>query len=108
AICLAAAVALHAAGARWAPGPGLDPPRLLSGGSHADARRPAVGDARTAAAALRAGVGYGGLAADLYWIRTLQHFGQERLSPPDHVRSYALLYPLLDLTTTLDPYFSIP
>src|SRR5436190_507462 len=36
-----------------------------------------------------------------------QHFGQERLSPPEHRRTYALLYPLLDLTTTLDPYFSI-
>ena len=46
-------------------------------------------------------------AADVYWIRALQHFGQERLSPPEHVRTYALLYPLLDLTTTLDPYFSI-
>jgi hypothetical protein len=47
------------------------------------------------------------VAADLSWIRALQHFGAERLSPPGHVRTYALLYPLLDLTTTLDPYFSI-
>ena len=43
------------------------------------------------------------LVADLYWIRALQHFGHERLSPPEHERNYALLYPLLDLTTTLDP-----
>jgi len=93
AICLAAAVALHAAGDRWAPPPNVDRPGLLY------VRSPAV--------ARRAAIGYAGLAADLYWIRTLQHFGQERLSPPDHVRSYTLLYPLLDLTTTLDPYFSI-
>ena len=46
-------------------------------------------------------------AADVYWIRALQHFGSERLSPPEHRRTYSLLYPLLDLTTTLDPYFSI-
>ena len=51
--------------------------------------------------------GYDALAADIYWIRALQHFGAERLAPPEHVRTYALLYPLLDLTTTLDPYFSI-
>ena len=50
---------------------------------------------------------YDAVAADMYWIRALQHFGEERLSPPDHVRTYALLYPLLDLTTTLDPNFSI-
>ena len=93
ALCLAAAVAVHAAGDRFAPAPSVDAPGLLY------VRSPAV--------ARRAALGYAGLAADVYWIRTLQHFGQERLSPPSHVRSYALLYPLLDLTTTLDPYFSI-
>jgi hypothetical protein len=50
---------------------------------------------------------YDAVAADMYWIRALQHFGEERLSPPEHVRTYALLYPLLDLATTMDPYFSI-
>jgi tetratricopeptide (TPR) repeat protein len=92
-LCLAGAVALHAAGDRWAPAPNVDAPELLYVRSPAVARRVALGNA--------------GVAADLYWIRTLQHFGQERLSPPGHVRTYALLYPLLDLTTTLDPHFSI-
>jgi hypothetical protein len=92
-ICFAGAIALHAAGDRWAPAPNVDRPGLLY--------------VRSPAAARRAAKGYHGLAADVYWIRTLQHFGQERLSPPGHVRTYALLYPLLDLTTTLDPYFSI-
>ena len=55
----------------------------------------------------RLSLGNEALAADIYWIRALQHFGSERLAPPPHVRTYALLYPLLDLTTTLDPYFSI-
>jgi hypothetical protein len=49
--------------------------------------------------------GFSALAADVYWIRAIQHFGGQRLSdaPPD----YSLLFPLLDITTTLDPYFSI-
>ena len=93
ALCLAAAVTLHASADRWSPPPTVDRPGLMY------VRSPAI--------AQRAALGYKGVAADVYWIRTLQHFGSERLSPPDHVRSYALLYPLLDLTTTLDPYFSI-
>jgi len=92
-VCLGAAITLHASADRWAPAIAVDVPGLLYLQTPAVARRAAVGNA--------------GLAADLYWIRTLQHFGQERLSPPGHVRTYALLYPLLDLTTTLDPNFSI-
>ena len=45
------------------------------------------------------------LAADVYWIRAIQHYGGERLATGP--RNYDLLYPLLDLTTSLDPYFSI-
>ena len=90
--CLAGAVVLHAAQDRWAP-PEVDRPELLY------VRSPAV--------LKRAAAGYDAIAADVYWIRALQHFGEERLSPPSHKRSYSLLYPLLDLTTTLDPYFSI-
>ena len=41
------------------------------------------------------------LAADVYWIRALQHYG-DRLSRDGRER-YRLLYPLLDLTTSLDP-----
>jgi len=46
------------------------------------------------------------LAADLYWMRTIQHYGSDRRStrPADR---FALLEPLLDLTTTLDPHFNI-
>jgi tetratricopeptide (TPR) repeat protein len=46
---------------------------------------------------------YDALAADVYWIRALQHFGRERQSS----NRYALLYPLLDLATSLDPHFNI-
>jgi len=93
AMCFALAIALHAAEDRFAPKPTVDPPELLY------VRSPEVGR--------RAVLRHYGIAADVYWIRALQHFGQEHLSPPSHVRTYALLYPLLDLTTTLDPYFSI-
>jgi tetratricopeptide (TPR) repeat protein len=47
------------------------------------------------------------LAADLYWIRAIQHYGGDRLSGPKAAAKYQLLYPLLDITTTLDPYFNI-
>jgi len=59
--------------------------------------------------------GYRALAADLYWIRAIQYYGRTRISlttPPaaggrDGTLRYELLYPLLDLTTTLDPRFNI-
>jgi hypothetical protein len=61
--------------------------------------------------------GYNALAADLYWIRAIQYFGgiKRQLSgtappggrPANAPTDYKLLYPLLDLTTTLDPYFNI-
>jgi len=92
ALCLAAAVALHAAIDRW-PAPAVDTPGLLY--------------VRSPEAARRAALSYRGVAADVYWIRALQHFGTERLAPPQHVKDYSLLYPLLDLATTLDPYFNI-
>ena len=92
ALCLAAAVALHAAIDRW-PAPAVDTPGLLY--------------VRSPEAARRAALSYRGVAADVYWIRALQHFGTERLAGSGHVKDYSLLYPLLDLATTLDPYFSI-
>ncbi len=63
----------------------------------------------------------GTLAADVYWIRTIQHYGGTKRRLNERVRGpepppalaaagtdeYALLYPLLDITTTLDPRFKI-
>ena len=55
------------------------------------------------------------LASDLYWIRAVQYFGGHAHAartgeanagePP--AESFDLLYPLLDITTTLDPRFNI-
>ena len=54
----------------------------------------------------RAALGFDSLAADVYWIRAVVYFGRQRLSTrPD--KNYDLLYPLLDLVTTLDPRFMV-
>ena len=46
-------------------------------------------------------LGYDGLLADIYWTRTVQYFGGT------HSRgggTYKLLWPLLNITTQLDPH----
>jgi len=67
---------------------------------------------------------YAALAADLYWIRTIQYYGSGARTleqqaaqgpfvpapPPSLVavdEAFPLLYPMLDITTTLDPRFKI-
>jgi tetratricopeptide (TPR) repeat protein len=54
----------------------------------------------------RMALSYDALAADLYWIRTVQYYGSTKIAN-DPRRRYELLYPLLDLTTSLDPYFNV-
>jgi tetratricopeptide (TPR) repeat protein len=61
---------------------------------------------RSGTAASRLALAYTALAADVYWIRAIQHYGDTRRSAsPD--KPYALLAPLLDLTTTLDSRFTV-
>jgi tetratricopeptide (TPR) repeat protein len=43
---------------------------------------------------------YAPLMADIYWTRVVQYYGDKRAR---HDPSFELLWPLLDLTTTLDP-----
>jgi hypothetical protein len=45
--------------------------------------------------------GFEGLAADVYWLRTVQYFGGQRLFA--HGKRFELLLPLIEITTTLDP-----
>lgn len=54
----------------------------------------------------RLALSYDSLLADLYWIRAVQHYGGTKLST-DPNKQYDLLYPLLDLTTSLDPRFNV-
>jgi len=79
---------------------------------------------RSADAVRRLSGAYTALAADLYWIRTIQYYGggarrgeveQTRAPvvppPPPAIAAtsdaFPLLYPMLDITTTLDPRFNI-
>lgn len=67
---------------------------------------PAVRYLRSPEAARRLALSYDLLLADLYWIRALQDFGSTRLR--EHgPKTYADLYPFLDLTTSLDPRFNV-
>lgn len=63
---------------------------------------------RSGAVLKRLTLEYDGLASDVYWIRAIQYYGGNRLQASGTgTRRYELLYPLLDLSTTLDPYFNI-
>ena len=61
---------------------------------------------RSPEAMQRLALSYDSLLADLYWIRAVQHYGGTKLST-DPGKQYDLLYPLLDLTTSLDPRFNV-
>ena len=61
---------------------------------------------RSPEALRRMALAFDALAADVYWIRALQHYGGDRRDA-SKVRKYELLHPLLDITTSLDPYFTI-
>ncbi|MEO6224045.1 MAG: hypothetical protein ABIP90_12430 [Vicinamibacterales bacterium] len=54
----------------------------------------------------RLSLSFDSVVSDVYWIRTVQYYAQERKSEHFSGR-YELLYPLLDLTTTLDPHFAV-
>ena len=54
----------------------------------------------------RMALSFDALLADVYWIRAIQYYGGVKLAD-EAERNYALLYPLLDITTTLDPRFNV-
>lgn len=62
---------------------------------------------RSAPVLRRLVLSYDAMAADVYWIRAIQYYGGNRLAPTRGVHQYELLYPMLDIVTTLDPYFNI-
>jgi len=51
-------------------------------------------------------LGFDSLAADIYWIRAVQYYGGTKLATAEN-KDYSMLFPLLDITTTLDPRFNI-
>lgn len=52
----------------------------------------------------RLSLGYRGLLADIYWTRAVQYFGAKHIVEDVN---YDLLYPLLDITTDLDPHLTV-
>lgn len=50
-------------------------------------------------------LGFESIASDLYWLRTVQYFGGQRLESTE--KHFELLEPLLNITTTLDPHLKI-
>src|SRR5580658_8031191 len=55
---------------------------------------------RSGAMLKRVSLGYDSLLGDVYWTRTVQYYGS-RIGKPGE--KFELLWPLLDITTTLDP-----
>jgi hypothetical protein len=65
--------------------------------------------------AKRISLGFNGLAADWYWMRSLQYVGRKVMNVPDNIPidnlsdlNLKLLAPLIDTATTLDPQFIEP
>ena len=65
--------------------------------------------------ARRMSLGFNGLAADWYWMRSLQYVGRKIMNYPEDAQldelkqlNLTLLAPLLDTATTLDPQFLDP
>jgi tetratricopeptide (TPR) repeat protein len=87
-----------------------------------DAHRPATSHSieeeelyLNASTVKRLSLGFNGLAADWYWMRSLQYVGGKILNFPEHVQldhlgqlDLKMLAPLLDAATTLDPQFMEP
>lgn len=61
---------------------------------------------RSGPALRRIALEFDALAADVYWIRAIQHYGGDRLAGTGK-RKYELLFPLLEIATSLDPFFTI-
>ena len=69
----------------------------------------------TGSTARRVSLGFNGLVADWYWMRSLQYVGGKILNTPGNISldnlgslKLKLLAPLLDAATTLDPHFLEP
>ncbi|HEX6732965.1 MAG TPA: hypothetical protein VF074_23290, partial [Pyrinomonadaceae bacterium] len=87
-----------------------------------DARRPAIAAGNEdeslylkANTARQMSLAFNGLAADWYWMRSLQYVGRKIMAVPEDVEidnlqmlNLKLLGPLLDTATTLDPEFYQP
>jgi tetratricopeptide (TPR) repeat protein len=92
ALMMASALTLQAARDRRYEPPGEDVQSMLY--------------VQSADAMKRLTLSFTAIAADIDWIRAVQHYGGDHGSTST-AQKYTLLYPLLDRTTTLDPRFNI-
>jgi tetratricopeptide (TPR) repeat protein len=60
---------------------------------------------RSGPLAQRLALGFDNLVADVYWMRAVVYYGGQRLTTA--TRNFDQLFPLLDLVTSLDPYFKV-
>ena len=60
---------------------------------------------RSGSVASKLSLGFTNLVADVYWMRAVIYYGGKHRTGP--TPNYDLLYPLLDLVTSLDPQFRI-
>src|SRR5688572_4551526 len=79
---------------------------VLEGKLQRPAIKPSVNWIQSPGLMRRLAVGYNAIWADIYWIRAVQYFGATSLSK-DENKNFDELYPLLDITTSLDPHFNI-
>jgi tetratricopeptide (TPR) repeat protein len=54
----------------------------------------------------RLALGFDNLVADVYWMRAVVYYGTKRREQAK-ARDFELLYPLLDVVTTVDPQFKV-
>jgi tetratricopeptide (TPR) repeat protein len=55
----------------------------------------------------RLALGYRNFLADVYWMRTVVYYGGVRRTEGGAARNFDLLYPMLEMVTTLDPDFKV-
>jgi hypothetical protein len=60
----------------------------------------------SATAVKRLALGFDNLVADVYWMRAVVYYGSKRREA-GAARNFELLYPLLDVVTTVDPQFKV-
>jgi len=60
---------------------------------------------RSGPLAQRLALSFDNLVADIYWIRAVLYFGGQRIET--RAVNFDQLFPLLDLVTSLDPYFKV-
>lgn len=61
---------------------------------------------RSGDAASKLSLGFRNILADIYWMRAIVYYGGKKRAGSDRP-NYDLLYPLLELVTSLDPHFRI-